>query len=75
MMHKQVWCMSSLNSMAWHGKMQQQQHYNLSGAQYAMSCILTKLHNIYLVRSRLGTQQYEMLVNMARGEAWQNYTI
>ena len=42
---------------AWHGKMHKQ-NYKLSGAQYAMSCILTEHHMTYLVRSRLGTQQY-----------------
>ena len=41
---------------AWHGKVQQR--YNLSGAQYATSCILTEHHINYLVLSRLGTQQY-----------------
>ena len=53
---------------AWHGKMHKQS-YKLSGAQYATSCILTEHHINYLVLSRLGTQQYSMLLNMARGEA------
>ena len=52
---------------AWHGKVHKQ-YYKLSGAQYATSCILTKHHISYLVLSRLGTQQYYMLLNMARGE-------
>ena len=56
MMHKQVWCMSSLNE-AWHGKVQQT-ILQVSGAQYATSCILTEHHINYLVHSRLGTQQY-----------------
>ena len=42
---------------AWHGKMHKQ-FYKLSGAQYAMSCILTEHHINYLVLSRLCTQQY-----------------
>ena len=42
---------------AWHGKVHKQP-YKLSGAQYAMSCILTEHHINYLVLSRLGTQQY-----------------
>ena len=41
---------------AWHGKMHKQ-HYKLSGAQYAMSCILTEHHMPYLVLSRLCNQQ------------------
>ena len=53
---------------AWHGKVHKQ-NYKLSGAQYATSCILTKHHINYLVLSHLETQQYYMLVNMARGEA------
>ena len=57
---------------AWHGKVHKQ-YYKLSGAQYATSCILTKHHMTYLVLSRLCTQQYEMLINMARGEANENY--
>ena len=42
---------------AWHGKAHKQ-NYKLSGAQYAMSCILTKHHINYLVLSRFCTQQY-----------------
>ena len=38
-----------------------------------LRCILTKHHVTYLVLSRLGTQQYKMLINMARGEAKDNY--
>ena len=57
---------------AWHGNMHKQ-HYKLSGAQYSTSCILMKHHINYLVLSHLGTQQYEMLLNMARGEAYENY--
>ena len=45
----------------------------VNGAQYTTSCILTKHHNNYLVRSSLGTQQYLMLINMARGEARANH--
>ena len=41
---------------AWHGKVHKQS-YKLSGAQYAMGCILTEHHNNSLVLSRLGTQQ------------------
>ena len=55
MMHNQVWCMYDLMS---HGMAKcNKQYYNLSGAQYAMSCILTKHHINYLVLSHLGTQQ------------------
>ena len=57
---------------AWHGKVHKQ-YYKLSGAQYATSCILTEHHMTYLVLFRLGTQQYYMLINMARGEANENY--
>ena len=46
---------------AWHGKVHKQ-HYKLSGAQYATSRILTEHHNNYLVLSRLGTQQYYLLL-------------
>ena len=54
-MHKQVWCMSGLNM---HGMAKvHKQHYKLSGAQYATSCILTKHHIYYLVDSRLFTRQ------------------
>ena len=42
---------------AWHGKVHKQ-YYKLSGAQYAMSCILMEHHINYLVHSHLGTQQY-----------------
>ena len=52
----------------WHGK-EHKQSYKLSGSQYATSCILTEHHINYLVLSRLGTQQYYMLLNIARGEA------
>ena len=42
MMHNQVWCMSGLMS---HGMARcNNQYYTLSEAQYATSCILTKLH-------------------------------
>ena len=56
MMQNQVRCMSDLMR---HGMAKcNKQHYKLSGAQYAMSCILTEHHINYLVLSRLGTQQY-----------------
>ena len=51
---------------AWHGNMHKQ-NYKFSGAQYATSCVLMKHHINYLVHSRLGTQHYQMLLNMARG--------
>ena len=57
---------------AWHGQVHKQS-YKLSGAQYATSCILTKHHINYLVLSRFCTQQYYMLLNMAMGEAYENY--
>ena len=57
---------------AWQGKMHKQ-NYKLSGAQYATLCILAKHHINYLVLSRLCTQQYKILLNMARGEAYENY--
>ena len=59
-MRKQVLCMSGLKR---HGMAKcNKQNYKLSGAQYAMGYILTE-HNInYLVLSRLGTQQYYMLL-------------
>ena len=57
MMHNQVWCMPGLKRHVNMAKCNKQ-HYKISGAQYAMSCILTKHHNNYLVLSRLGTQQY-----------------
>ena len=57
---------------AWHGKVHKQ-YYKLSEAQYATSCILTRHHINYLVLSHLCTQQYYILLNMARGEAEINY--
>ena len=57
MMHKQVGCLSGLNE-AWHGKVQQ------TILQVKWSSICNELHIdktphlSYLVRSRLGTQQY-----------------
>ena len=54
---------------AWNGKVQQ------TILQVKWSSICNELHidetphSSYLVRSRLSTQQYEMLLNMARGEA------
>ena len=50
------------------------QHYKLSGAQYATPIDETP-RSSYLVRSRLGTQQNEMFVNMARGEAYEKLPI
>ena len=54
---------------AWHGKVKQ------TTLQFKWSSICNELHiaetphSSYLVHSRLGTQQYLMLLNMARGEA------
>ena len=59
-------------NVAWDGKVHKQ-YYKLSGAQYAMGCILTEHHMTYLVLSRLCTQQYYMLLSMERGEANENY--
>ena len=43
MMHKQIWCMSGLMR---HGMAKcNKQYYQLSGAQYATSCILMKHHD------------------------------
>ena len=59
---------------AWHGMGKcNKQHYKLSGAQYATSCILTKNHMTYLVISRLCTQQDYMLLAWQEGEANENY--
>ena len=50
---------------AWHGKVHKQS-YRLSGAQYAMSCILTEHHINYLVLSRLCTPTILNVLNMTR---------
>ena len=47
---------------AWHGKVQQT-ILQLSGAQYATSCILTKHHINYLVISRLS---YPTILNVVK---------
>ena len=50
---------------AWHGKVHKQS-YKLSGAQHATPLHIDETpHSSYLVRSRLCTQQYSMLL------AWQ----
>ena len=47
---------------AWHGKVHKQ-NYKLSGAQYAMSCILTK-HHIRLFSSL--SVMYQTILNVIK---------